>query len=163
MAEAKDLFTMAGTIIALFVFGKGVWEFVQANAIRRYEKFHQMSVRFDESESIQKVCNLLNTDGVVDPSKLPNKQDKEVFICFLEEVYFMIKSGIMKQDLALHTFGYYGGKAIDNGQFWDGLPNNEPFYVHFVDFCRLAKSYRPISSVGDGTYWPASAVGDLTY
>src|SRR5262245_44060100 len=106
LEDAKNLFTIIGTIVAIFVFGKGILEFMHANAIRRYEKFHQMSVRFDDNPVIQKVCTLLNS--VQTTSDSPTKQEKEVFICFLEEIYFMMKSNVMKQDLALYTFGYYG-------------------------------------------------------
>jgi hypothetical protein len=150
LQEAKDLFTIIGTIIALLVFGKGVLEFMHANAMRRYEKFHQMSVRFDGNPVIQKVCTLLH--GVQVTPDAPNKQDKEVFICFLEEVYFMMKSKIMKQDLALYTFGYYGQMALNSAQFWQGLNQSEPFYVHFLSFCELAKTYRPESGTPDLTY-----------
>ena len=148
MELAKDLFTAASTIIALSVFLKGVIEFVHSNAIRRYEKFHQMSVRFDENAEIQKVCDLLH--GANGSAETLTTQQKEVFICFLEEIYFMMNTGIMKRDLALYTFGYYGKMALDSEQFWQGLNKNEPFYVHFVEFCRLASSYRPTSVVGKG-------------
>lgn len=148
--EVKDLVTMASAIIAVLVFGKGVWEYVHANAIRRYEKFHEMSVRFDKNNSIQKVCTLLH--GANDVSAAPTKQEKEVFICFLEEIYFMMKSKIMKQDLALYAFGHYGRMALDSEQFWQGLSKNEPFYTHFLDFCKLAKSYHPTPGAGDLTY-----------
>ena len=148
--EAKDLVTMASTIIAVFVFGKGVGEYVHANVIRRYEKFHDMSVRFDENKSIQTVCTLLH--GANGASAAPTKQEKEVFICFLEEIYFMMKSKIMKQDLALYTYGYYGRMALDSEQFWQGLNKKEPFYTHFLDFCNKAKSYQPAPGAGDLAY-----------
>jgi hypothetical protein len=150
LEDAKDIFTIIGTIIGILVFAKGVLEFMHANAIRRYEKFHQMSVRFDGNAEIQKVCTLLH--GVQVASDVPTKQEKEVFICFLEEVYFMVKSRIMKQDLALYTFGYYGQMALSSTQFWQGLDRNEPFYAHFLRFCELAKAYRPESGTPDLTY-----------
>ena len=148
MELAKDLFTVASTIIALSVFIKGVVEFVHSNAIRRYEKFHQMSVRFDDNAEIQKVCELLH--GANSAAGPLTKQQKEVFICFLEEIYFMMNSGIMKRDLALYTFGYYGKTALDSEPFWQGLNKNEPFYIHFLEFCRLAKSYQPTSIISKG-------------
>lgn len=143
MDFAKDIFAIAGGIIGLLAFVKGVMELVHSNAIRRYEKFHQMSVRFDENEDIQKVCTLLHGSNYSVGTL--TRQQKEVFICFLEEIYFMINSGIMKRDLALYTFGYYGKMAFDSEQFWQGLNKSEAFYVHFLEFCRLAKSYRPSS------------------
>ena len=60
MELAKDIFTVVSVIIALAVFIKGLVEYVHSNAVRRYEKFHQMSIRFDENSDIQKVCELLH-------------------------------------------------------------------------------------------------------
>jgi len=146
----RSLVAMASAIIALLVFIKGVIEFAHLNTIRRYEKFHDMSVRFDKNRKIQAVCKLLH--GTSPPSSL-SKQDKEVFICFLEEIYFMMNTPgwflrmfsrrIMNPDLALYTFGYYARLARDNNQFWQGLDRNEPLYAHFLEFCRLASCYSP--------------------
>jgi hypothetical protein len=143
MELAKDIFTVVSVIIALAVFIKGLVEYVHSNAVRRYEKFHQMSIRFDENSDIQKVCELLhNPNASTGPL---TKQQKEVFICFMEEVYFMMNSGIIKRDLALYSFGYYAKMALCNEKFWQGLDKNELFYIHFIRFCRLASSYRPSS------------------
>ncbi len=143
MLSTKDLIEIAGTSIALAVFIFGLVQYVHANAIRRYEKFHEMSVRFDENAQIQAVCCLLNktSAGVV------TKQQKEVFICFLEEVYFMLRSGIMKRDITLYTFGHYGDMALESDQFWSGLERGELRYSRFLEFCSLAKLYIPPSSV----------------
>jgi len=139
--SVKSLFTAATVATGLFVFFKGVVEFVRSNAMRRYEKFQQMSERFDKTEGIQRVCNLLH--GVSNSTDPATSQDKEVFICFMEEIYFMVNSKIMKKRLALYTFGYYAGKAGDSEQFWQGLDRNKPFYVHFREFCLRAKTYTP--------------------
>ena len=64
----------------------------------------------------------------------------------------MMKSKIMKPDLALYTFGYYGEMALDSTPFWQELNKNEPFYRHFLSFCSRAKSYRPDSDRVDLTY-----------
>lgn len=145
MELAKSLFTFLSTIIGLLAFIKGVMEFVHLNSIRRYEKFHQMSTRFDENEDIQKVCALLHDAN--NELETVSIQQKEVFICFIEEVYFMMNSGLMNRDLALYSFGYYGKLAIDSEAFWQGLNKNEVFYIHFLDFCHLARSYRPKPSM----------------
>ena len=149
LESTKVLITIVSTIIALFVFIKGVIEFVHLNAIRRYEKFHEMSVRFDDNDDIQDVCAVLHGTK---PAAAVTKQQKEVFICFLEEIYFMmnrptwiISRRIMNRDLALYTFGHYGNMAFDSKQFWHDLNKYEPFYVHFLEFCRLARSYLPSS------------------
>jgi hypothetical protein len=142
MEVATRIVTMAGTALGLIVFITGLMQYFHANAIRRYEKFHEMSVRFDNNECIQMVCHLLHK--TVHPKGPPTLQDKEVFICFLEEIYFMMRSGIMKRDIALYSFGYYGTLAFDpEGEFWQGLDREKPFYRYFLEFCRLARSFEP--------------------
>ena len=141
MELAKDIFVLVGGTIGLLAFAKGIVELIESNAMRRYEKFQHMSVRFDESPDIQKVCAFLHDNESQATGDL-TKQQKEVFICFLEEIYFMMNSGIMKRDLALYTFGYYAAMAIDSEQFWHDLRKSDPFYVHFLRFCKLAQSQR---------------------
>lgn len=144
MELAKNIFTVVSTVIGLAAFIKGVVELMHSNAIRRYEKFHEMSVRFDESTEIQKVCGLLH--GSNSSTDSVTVQEREVFICFMEEVFFMVNSGLMKLELALYSFGYYARLALDNPQFWQALNRDEGFYVHFVRFCTLARQYRPANS-----------------
>ena len=124
----------------LWVFIKGVMEFSDQNKIRRYEKFHEMSKRFDENEIIQKVCDALHGAA----AKL-EKQEKEVFICFMEEIYFMTKSGIMKDYMARYTFGYYAQMAMEHPSFLSDKDKLNPFYTHFIAFCESMKTYRPVT------------------
>jgi hypothetical protein len=137
----KVFIEMVSTVVAVLALVKGVIEFVRLNAIRRYEKFHEMSVRFDENADIQKVCTVLEgSDNVEGALRM---HEKEVFICFLEEIYFMMNSGIMKRDLALYTFGYYGRLAVESTEFCQGLSRGEAFHTQFLEFCSLAKAFRP--------------------
>ena len=148
----KDFVSILGGVAALLVAVKGLFEFAHANAIRRYEKFHQMSARFDENPDIQKVCALLH--GVEAPVTVPTPgetiapkpvtiQQKEVFICFMEEIAFMVNSKLMKMELALYAFGYYARLAIDNPAFWVGLEKGNIFYARFIEFSVLAKKFDP--------------------
>ena len=139
--EMANILKLVGAVVALLTFIKGVYALVHANAIHRYEKFHEMSIRFDKNKDIQNVCAFLHSTG--DELKMPTKQQKEVFICFLEEVLFMVYGKIMKRHIAMYSFGYYGKLAIENDKFWKGLNKSEPYYVHFREFCRLAREYHP--------------------
>ena len=140
-----EIFTILGTATGLAGFFWGLYQFRHANAIRRYEKFHEMSKRFDESEEIQAVCRLLH--GTEVGPKTLTKQDKEVFICFLEEIHFMVKSKIMKRYLALYSFGYYGKLALNCKEFWHDLDRSNPFYTHFLEYCEIANEFPAGSNV----------------
>jgi len=146
MLSQKDVIDIATAAVALAVFIVGLLKFFDAIKIRRYEKFHEMSVRFDDNDAIQAVCGLLN--GAIDAEEPVTKQQIQVFICFLEEVDFMIASMIMKEEVALYTFGYYARLAEDSHLFWDRLPKgakDEPLYSRFRAFCKKAKNYTPSS------------------
>jgi hypothetical protein len=136
----KNFIEAIGGLIGILAFVKGILEFVELNRIRRYEKFHEMSKRFDENESIQKVCELLQDSS---STISVTKQEKEVFICFLEEIYFMIMSGIMKKEIALYTFGYYAREAMHNQRFWHALDSGEEYYTVFHKFCRMVSIFEP--------------------
>lgn len=138
----KDAVESVSAVVATLGFLFGLFKFRDAIAIRRYEKFHGMSVRFDGDESIQAVCKLLNAD-IADESV--NKQQKEVFICFLEEISFMAASGIMRKEVALYTFGYYARRAHESAPFWRGLQKDHKFYARFREFCKEATDYKPSS------------------
>jgi hypothetical protein len=137
----KVAIAAATALAAVGTLVRGVVELRHANGIRRYEKFHEMSKRFDSTPEIQAVCELLRGTGSA--ADAVTVQKKEMFICFLEEILFMMESGTMKPEIALYTFGYYGKAAIDNDSFWRGLNRSEPFYRRFLDFCKKAKEYEP--------------------
>jgi hypothetical protein len=148
LVPLKDLVDIITALVAIAVFIFGLLKFIDATAIRRYEKFREMSVRFDDNMSIQAVCRLLNGDT----GTLVSKQQKEVFLCFLEEISFMVASKIMRKEVALYTFGYYARLAAQSAPFWEGLDKGEPFYSRFLKFCEDATTYKPSSKAGDFTF-----------
>jgi hypothetical protein len=142
MEIARDVVVIFAIAMALALAVKGVAEYARANALRRAGRFHQMRVRFDTDPGIQAVCRLLHGTGAEHVSQ----QQKEVFISFFEEVHFMVRSGIMKRDLALYAFGSHAREASRNDRFWSGLDKGSPFYDHFRRFADEAQSYVPDAS-----------------
>lgn len=120
-------------LIAAATFGKVLLEYIAQNKLKRYEKFQEMSGRFDENPHISKICELLLEPS--DELARMSRYKKEVFICFMEEIAVMNNSGILHKDLMLYTFGYYAIKCYQSKEFWANIDKNEFFYSLFISFC----------------------------
>src|ERR1700685_993383 len=77
-------------IVAVLTLAKAVYEYVRQNKFHRFQKFQEMSARFDDNEAIQSVCKLLLADAP--ELRTLGKQTKEVFICFIEEIAMLQNS-----------------------------------------------------------------------
>lgn len=152
MDQLAELLTAAGTLVALLALLQAVLEFVDSNAIRRYEKFHEMSRRFDDNLYIQRVIAWLHR-----PDKsiawcsedLPGltMPEKEKFACFMEEIYYMMNSNIVRDEVALYTYGYYVKLTLADPHFYRGLKKCPPYAIEsrgdLEAFCRTFKEDCP--------------------
>lgn len=152
ISNHAELLTAAGTIVALFAFIQAVLEFVDSNAIRRYEKFHEMSRHFDDNDRIQNVVTWLNRPGEKGTSGIhhgerPTIADKEKFACFMEEIYYMMNSNIVRDEVALYTYGYYVKMTLRDPDFYKEIKKSAPYAVasrgELEDFCRSFRIDRP--------------------
>jgi|GEM_PF-495701 len=172
MESIANLLTAAGTIVALLALVQAVLEFIDANAIRRYEKFYEMSRRFDENDKIQKVITWLHRPNKDTPRCSDEIQgltmaDKESFAGFMEEIYYMMNSNIIRDEVALYTYGYYAKLTLTDPLFYrdikksgpytvgassrqeletfcKGLRNDCPNWVNYTEFCRISWTFDPL-------------------
>ncbi|HVR48075.1 MAG TPA: hypothetical protein VMT95_15700 [Candidatus Binatia bacterium] len=127
-------------IVAAFAFCVSAGTFVfsavqykQANTLRRFEKYYDMSKRFDDNETVQEVIGLLRASESEKLRQLALSK-KETFICFIEDVAVMQNSGLINPALAAYTFGYYVQTCLQNNDFWAGLNRDDPFFKTFREF-----------------------------
>jgi hypothetical protein len=122
-----------GAVLALGTLLRAVFEYVNQNRLKRFEKFQEMSRRFDENAVISEICRLLMDDA----SELASisKYNKEVLICFMEEIAVLHNSRILPKALIVNAFGYYATKVDASEHFWTNLNRHEKFYSLFVSFC----------------------------
>jgi hypothetical protein len=139
-AEGAPVIALTGLMIAIASFVKAVIEYVRQTTIKKFEKFQEMSRRFDETEDIQHIILLLRS-GSEELRELEVSR-KEVFICFFEEIAYMVSSKIMRESVAFYSFGFYAYLCVDNDRFWSNISRDEPFYRVFVDFCRKSEAFR---------------------
>ena len=177
--EGVDVVSLVGGFAALLALGLAVLEFVDANAIRRYEKFHEMSRRFQDSEGVQRVIEWLHRsreirrggEGEIDRLSLA---DKERFACLIEEVYYMVNSKIIREEIALYSYGYYVKMALADpwfhqdviksgtcfiderffpsgrenprleSLFWKNFEKECPNWIHYIRFAQMCWAFDPL-------------------
>ncbi len=142
--DFSDLFrTYAPGVSALAAVGallKALYEYAKQNRFRRFEKLQEMSQRFDENETIQKICELLLDDS--DELARLSRHQKEVFICFIEEVAFMKNSNFINKNIGAYTFGHYAVLALDSPYFWSNISKSDYYYQVFVRFAEECRGMR---------------------
>jgi hypothetical protein len=139
-AEGAPVIALIGLIVAIATFVKAVIEYVRQTTIKKFEKFQEMSRRFDDNADIQRIVLLLRSGS--EELREMEVSRKEVFICFFEEISYMVNSKIMRPSVAFYSFGFYAYLCVDNERFWSNISCDEPFYRVFVDFCRESDAFR---------------------
>lgn len=133
MAPVATLVGVISGVVGILTFIKAVIEYARQNKLKRYEKFQEMSRRFDENHDIAMVCELVMQDApqLADIAKYK----KEVVICFFEEVAILQNSRILPENLIVNSFGYYAIKCYESKHFWANLDKCELFYGLLTGFC----------------------------
>jgi hypothetical protein len=132
VALAPAISAIVATVVAflgILTLVKAVVEYVGQNKLKRYEKYQEMSRRFDENSDIAQICELV----IKDSPELANisKYRKEVVICFFEEVAVLNNSRILPKNLIVNSFGYYAIKCYESKFFWSNLDK----HGLFTGFC----------------------------
>ena len=128
----KDVATIAGALLAFATLLKGVFEYVRQGAQKRAELFVAMQRRLKESPTLDGITELLEKNDRALIS-VPFK-DKSAFLCFFEEVAMMIKSGLIRRDVAHYMFGYYAIRCWESEYFWNEVNRQGPYWALFRAF-----------------------------
>jgi tRNA A37 N6-isopentenylltransferase MiaA len=65
---------------------------------------------------------------------------KRDFVGLFEEVAIMLNSGLIREYVALHMFGYYAIDCWDSKKFWEGMEQHSPYCLVFKDFVQRMKA-----------------------
>ena len=101
----------------------GYLEYLRQGRQRRSEKYFELVrdfAKFDE------VVDLLRTDSPRLKKLRPFQ--KERFLAFYEDLALLIHSGLVQEDLAIYSFGYWLDKVWKSKQFWDDPKNKDDEY-----------------------------------
>jgi hypothetical protein len=117
--------------IATGTFVKGVIEYRNQNALRRFEKFLELETLF-KGDDIYRICMLLEHDSE-DLRKIDVKE-RQKFLGFYELVAIMHNSKILKSEIAHYMFGYYAIRCLDSVNFWTEINKQSGYWALFVAF-----------------------------
>lgn len=130
--DLVDITIIAGVVIALVTFIRGVFEYSRQGASRRAEHFLEMRRRLKEKETFKEIADLLEID---DPKLLniPFK-DKRDYLGFFEEIAISMNSGLIRKEVAHYMFGYYSILCWRSSNFWSNVNRDSIYWVVFRDF-----------------------------
>lgn len=145
---SKDIITLAiagvGAAIALMTFVRAVLEYRQQGRQRRSEQFFAFGRRVDEQPTFRKIRDLLDAevaqahDATAALSALP-PPEKFDFLGAYEELALLVRSGLVRPEVAHYMHGYYALRCRDSKGFWKGAgaPALDSYYWSlFAQFAR---------------------------
>ncbi len=138
MADAKDLATIIGVVIAVAALAKGILEYTRNAVQARVERFAKLRQEFFDDPRIAKITELLETD---DPKLADvSARDKWRFLGFFEQVALLLRAHLTTDQLAYYMFGYYATLCDRSRWFWgSAFPKDEAYWLLFLDFVRRMK------------------------
>ena len=130
-----------GFVVGVVTAVRGYLEYVNQNALKRFEKFQELRRRFKENEEFRTICYLLDT-GEAELRNFGFKAKRD-FLGFFEEVALAHNSKLVNDDVAHYMFGYYAVRCYESQLFWAEV-NRESYYWSL--FTAFAKKMRDIES-----------------
>ena len=132
LTATKDIATIAGVLIALFAFGKGVLEYAVKNKLDRFSKFQEIRMRMKENQEFREILSLTETnDQRLKQIDFALKRD---LLGLFEEVAMMVSSKILKREVAHYMFGYYALRIYESDNFWTNINKNSYYWSVFRKF-----------------------------
>jgi hypothetical protein len=128
----KDVAIIIAGVVALITFFFGVLEFVRQGHQHRARQFVEMRRRFLETPQYREILDLLAAN---DPRLAEvSIQEKRNFLGFLEEVALMVKSRLIRREVAAYMFGHYVLLASRSEIMWANLHRESPYWRIFWNY-----------------------------
>jgi len=110
---------------------KGVIEYRNQNALKRFEKFSELEERLLKDD-IYHICFLLETNN----PELRNieRKERQKFLGFYESIAIMYNSKILRPDIAHYMFGYYAIRCNESEHFWHDMDKDSGYWDLFRTF-----------------------------
>lgn len=125
----KSMAIIVAGVIALTTFLTGIAEYVRRGRQERASNFVDMRRRFLESGLFRDILNGLAT-GDPGVASIPI-QDRRNFLAFFEEVALMVRSKLIRREVAYYMFGYYALLADRSDALWTGLDRRDRYWRLF--------------------------------
>jgi hypothetical protein len=123
LPQWKDFFsilggiaTVLGVIIALITLAKALHEYTRQLEEKRAEQFINLRTAYKNLPHFQEIIKYLyKIDGY---RSLPPTIARMEFMAFFEDIAFLMKSGLIRKEVAFYMFGGDVIKAWENSAFW---------------------------------------------
>jgi hypothetical protein len=140
----KDIITLAiaaiGAAVALMTFLRAVMEYSAQGRQRRTEQFFAFGRQIEEQPSFQKIRDLLDAEVAQEPEATRRlaavpAPEKFEFIGAYEELALLVRSGLVRAEVAHYMHGYYAIRCKHSGGFWNGdaAPTLRSYYWSLFD------------------------------
>jgi hypothetical protein len=146
--STKDIATLAigaiGAAVALMTFVRALSEYRQQGRQHRSEQFFAFGRRVEEQPAFQKIRGLLDAEVAQDPNattalaEVP-APEKFQFLGAYEELALLVRSGLVRAEVAHYMHGYYAIRCSRSDGFWngeDGPARGSYYWSLFNDFVR---------------------------
>jgi hypothetical protein len=119
LADAKDIATVLGAIVAVGTLIKGITELSRQNALKRAEHFQVIRQRLKNNSTFKDILDLVERN---DPTlrTVPFK-DKRDLLGLFEEIALMLNSRLIRREVAHYMFGYYALRCYQSDDFWSDV------------------------------------------
>ncbi len=142
----KDIAAVVGGAVGLITLGKAVIEYARQNGEKRAKQFLELRKVYRESPEFQQIAELLTPpiDGEK-AERLRNLpyQHRFEYMAFMEDIAFLVNTGLMRQGVAFYWFGYDLIQAWENQDFWPDSVHKGPnakYWSLLEDFYHQMKS-----------------------
>ncbi|HEY3781288.1 MAG TPA: hypothetical protein VGL56_09410 [Fimbriimonadaceae bacterium] len=131
----NDLLTVTpviGGAVALLTLAKAVREFTVQNADKRTKQFLELRKWYRENLEFQRITQLIaRNDPELATMELHVRFE---FMGFLEDIAFLVNSGVLREEVAYYVFGADLMAAWGNDIFWGDELRGDRYWTLLRDF-----------------------------
>ena len=137
LSDWKDLATILGAILGLATLIRGLVEYAKQGAQKRAELFTATHKRFKENQALDNITELLEVSNPA-IANVPFRE-RIAYLTFFEEVALLIKSRLIRKEVAHYMLGYYAIRCWENDNFWKGINRQGEYWALFRSFTEEMK------------------------
>lgn len=151
LADAKDIGTLLGAVVAGATLIKGTWEFSRQAAQKRSDHFTAMRNRLKDNPIFADICARLE-ERPESLGEVPYP-DRRNFLGFYEELALAMNSGAIRPAVVHYMFAYYAIRCWKNDSFWSDINRDSPYWLLFRDFAKAMIAEEARFSTSSAEAW----------
>jgi hypothetical protein len=142
LSDWKDVFTITGVIVSFTLLLLALVQYRKAEKQKSAEHFFKLRDKYNTDATFVKIREIIDSPDNRDiSSREINIDDKRKFLGFYEEIAIMVKSGLIKEELAFYMFGYYAVRCNKMDAFTSYINEDKEYWEIFSEFAAKMKNY----------------------